>query len=403
MLSPPPIAQLGSRALFPTLEARAYLNHAAVSPPSTVVQEAIAEVLDAYGREGVSALLHWRQVIEALRGRLGALLGVSASDLAFTTNTSQGVLSVALCLPWRPGSTVVCFDGEFPTNVTPWQRAAIRHDLQLEMLPVSPYASDVGRGLETLEGVLSRTDVQLVAVSAVQFQTGLRMPIEAMTALCHHHGAEVFVDAIQAVGAVPFDLGGLHVDYAAGGGHKWLMGLEGTGWLYAHPDRVASLRPEVAGWLSHTQGLDFLFHGEGHLRYDRPIRPRIDMVEAGVPNVVGLVGLYAAVGLITQIGVPAIWAHLCGYLDALDAGLQERGFESLRASARTAQSSILSVRPPDGVSAVALSKAMGVRGVACSVPDGKLRFAPHWPNAAAEVPLVLGALDEILETSDVRG
>ena len=36
------------------------------------------------------------------------------------------------------------------------------------------------------------------------------------------------------------------------------------------------------------------------------------------------------------------------------------------------------------------------RGVVCAIPDGNLRFAPHWPNHPDEVPHVLTALDESL-------
>ena len=39
---------------------------------------------------------------------------------------------------------------------------------------------------------------------------------------------------------------------------------------------------------------------------------------------------------------------------------------------------------------------IGDRGVVCSTPDGKLRFAPHWPNACAEIPGVLAAIDAAL-------
>jgi hypothetical protein len=58
------------------------------------------------------------------------------------------------------------------------------------------------------------------------------------------------------------------------------------------------------------------------------------------------------------------------------------------------RSGILAVRPPAGLDAAALARALRDRGVACSSPDGRLRFAPHWPNALDEVPRVLSALDE---------
>jgi hypothetical protein len=45
---------------------------------------------------------------------------------------------------------------------------------------------------------------------------------------------------------------------------------------------------------------------------------------------------------------------------------------------------------------MALQQALLVRGVACSTPDGVLRFAPHWPNGRDQVPLVLDAVRDAL-------
>jgi hypothetical protein len=48
--------------------------------------------------------------------------------------------------------------------------------------------------------------------------------------------------------------------------------------------------------------------------------------------------------------------------------------------------------------AVALHRALATRGVTTSIPDGVLRFAPHWPNHEDEVPRVLAAVDDAMGT-----
>ncbi len=107
--------------------------------------------------------------------------------------------------------------------------------------------------------------MRLVAVSAVQFQTGLSMPLAEIGALCRAHGAELCVDAVQAVGVVPMDVEALGLDYLACGAHKWLLGLEATGFLYVRRERQPSLRPALAGWLSHEDAVSFLLEGPGKL------------------------------------------------------------------------------------------------------------------------------------------
>ncbi len=390
-----PVARMGDRALFPDLEARAYLAHAAVSPPSLPVRAAARAVLDDYARRGAEAFPTWIAQRTRLRGKLASLVGAGPDDVALSPNTTRGVTDVALCFPWRAGDRVVLFEGEFPANVTPWQRAAGLYGLETVFLTAREHLDAPDRALSRLEDSLRR-GVRLVAVSAVQFQTGHRMPLGAIGTLCHAHGAALFVDAVQAVGAVPLDVSADSIDFLAAGCHKWLMAPEGAGMLYVHPRWARELRPHVAGWLSHEDPVGFLSRGAGHLRYDRPIRPRADMVEGGNSNTAGCAALEASVDILASLGVAAIHRHANAILDALEPGLVARGFQSLRSPDPAGRSCILGVLAPAGVDGLAVQRALTARGVACSVPDGVLRFAPHWPNAPAEVPTVLDAVDSAL-------
>lgn len=391
-----PVARLGDRSLFPSLEPRAYLNHAAVSPWSLPVQRAAAAVAEDYARRGAGAIPNWIHQRGRLRAAIARLIGAEPADIALINNTTRGVTDVALCMSWRPGDRVLLFQGEFPANVTPWQQAAELFGLKVEFLPLEDFIRSHEEGLAALQRALDAGGVRMVAVSAVQFQSGLRMPIAAMADACHAAGAELSVDGIQAVGAVPLDVRAAKIDFLSVGGHKWMMGCEGLGFLYVRPERLAELRPRVAGWLSHEDGLRFLLEGAGHLRYDRPIRRTADFVEGGANNTVGCAALEAALGLIGELGTEAIFDHVQRYLDALERGLISRGFVSLRAREPAARSCILSVLPPNPGDVLGLQRELAERGVACSTPDGLLRFAPHWPNNLDEVPVVLAAVDAAL-------
>jgi acetylornithine/succinyldiaminopimelate/putrescine aminotransferase len=83
-------------------------------------------------------------------------------------------------------------------------------------------------------------------------------------------------------------------------------------------------------------------------------------------------------------------------MDLLEAGLSERGFRSHRAKATALRSTLLGVTVPEDVKLSKLGAALRHRGVICNTPDGLMRFAPHWPNAHAEVPEVLAIMDEAL-------
>jgi cysteine desulfurase / selenocysteine lyase len=384
---------LGDRSLYPDLKARAYLAYAATAPVSSAVKAAVDTVLDAYAERGNVAFFEWMDQRERLRQKLGQLVGGAAADVALISGTTRGISDLALCFPWRAGERLVLFEGEFPANVSPWLRAAELFGLRVDFVPMARSVEDEPSFLEPLTRLLEQ-GVRLVAVSAVQFQTGLTMPLARMAALCRTHGAELCVDGIQACGAVPLDVAALDIDYLVCGSHKWLLGLEGVGFLWARPERARLLVPRTAGWLSHEDAACFLFAGPGELRYDRPIKQSVQMLEGGSSSTVGFAALEAAIDPLLTLGQGNILAHLGRYHDALEPALEARGFVSRRARQPERRSGILSFRPPDDLSAADLVMELRKRAVFASMPDGLLRFAPHFPNALSEIETVLGALDE---------
>ena len=387
-------AKLGDRSLFPNLEGTAYLAHAAISPLSAPVCERIEEVTRDYARGGMAGFVRWAPRLLQVRAQLASLISADVRELAVVANTTQGVIDIAFGIPWRTGDRVVLFDGEFPANVTPWQQAAEQFQLEPLWLSLEPFHRSVEEGLDELERALRR-GVRLVAVSAVQYKTGLRMPLAEMAALCRKYDAELFVDAIQALGATPVDVS-WGIDYLSAGSHKHLMGAEGTGFLYVAERCAASLRPRLAGWLGHEKPVAFLTGDSAQLRYDNPLKRGAPALEIGTSNVIGLAALGASIELISALGVPEIHAHAEGYIDRLEDGLVARGFESHRANVPALRSSLLGVAIPSDVALSKLAAALRDRGVVCNTPDGLMRFAPHWPNSHDEVPEVLDAIDAAL-------
>ncbi len=202
------------------------------------------------------------------------------------------------------------------------------------------------------------------------------MPIAAMAEICHRHGALLCVDAIQAAGAVPLDLSAAGVDFAVGGGHKWLLALDGVGWLYVAPGREALLEPDFTGWLSVESAVRFLFEPDA-LDYDAPLVAVPRVFEAGSSSTAAIVALDASLGAIEAVGVAAIHAATQRYHDAIEPVLVAAGFVSERRCHPAARSGILGLRPPEGVVLTELQARLGEHGIAVTIPDGRLRIAPH--------------------------
>lgn len=386
-------AVLGDRSLFPNLQAKSYLAHAAISPLSAPVKARVDELTSDYASLGVEALPRWLKERAKLRELLAGLVGARAEDVGFAQSTTPGVVWIANAIDWKRGDRVLIFEGEFPANVTPWQQAARTYGLELVTIPIAPFFESAEAGLAAVELELGR-GARLVAVSEVRFQDGHRMPTAALGRLARRYGAELFVDAIQALGAVPVDVA--EIDYLATGAHKFLMGLEGAGFVVVAPSRAASLVPRLAGWLGHEDALTFLFEGPGHLQVDRPFRVTADVIEQGAQSGASLAALQASVEILDRLGVAKILEHVQALHDALEPVMVDLGFRSMRASDPSSRSASLCVLPPPGVDVRALHRALLSRGVVASIPDGFLRFAPHWPNASTEVPFVIESLHSAL-------
>ncbi len=391
---PPAGAEIGSRRLFPNLESAAYLSFAGISPTSTAVRDASHAVLDEFARKGLPAFGEQVEVADAARASFAKLIGCRAEDLACQPNTSQGVITVARGLSFRAGDRVLVFRGEFPTNVIPW--LAVARDLGLEVVTVdlADFERSTAEGLEKVQSELAR-GVALVAVSAVQFHTGLCMPLDELGALCRRHDTLLFVDAVQAVGATPIDVRRSGIHFLACGSHKWLNGPLGAGFLYVAPEVADRVEPKLAGWMSLEEPLAFLFPGGPPVPFDEPLGRAPRALETGVLNLPGFGGLCAATEILRKLGPAQIHAHVNRYLDILEDAALALGYTSARSTDPAARSTILALRPPERRTLGEVADALNARRITVSAPGGWLRFAPHWPNPLAEADEVAAALAEI--------
>ena len=219
-----------------------------------------------------------------------------------------------------------------------------------------------------------RRGVRLVAVSAVQYKTGLRMPLAEMASLCHKYGAEIFVDAIQALGATPVDVS-WGIDYLSSGSHKHLMGAEGTGFLYVAERCAAAMKPRLAGWLGHEDPIAFLVSDEPRLRYDNPLKRSAQALETGTSNVIGLAAIGAdrrrAARRARRTGHPP--ARRCVPPSARNGSGRQEFSESSGHGARASLAAARSAAVPADVRLSKLAAGLRDRGVIVNTPDGLMR------------------------------
>src|SRR5436309_16107898 len=112
------------RSLFPVTEKYVYLNHAAVSPLSTRVREAMNQLIDDVLLNGAANYQDWLAAYERARASAARLVNARPHEIAFMRNTSEAISTVANGIAWRAGDNLVTTGVEFPANVYPWMRIA---------------------------------------------------------------------------------------------------------------------------------------------------------------------------------------------------------------------------------------------------------------------------------------
>lgn len=366
------------REEFPVTRRWAFLDHAAVAPLSRRAQEAMAAWAADMTLNGDVNLGTWQRRVEEVRGLFGRLLNADPLDVAFVKNTSEGVGIVAEGYPWREGDNVVIAAEEYPANVYPWLNLAHR-GVSVRMVPSR------GNRIE-IDDLRAALDVhtRLVSLSFVEFASGFRNDLEKIGSLCRERGIHFFVDAIQGLGVLPFDLGRLPIDFLAADGHKWLLGPEGAGIFWIRRDLVDFLHPVGVGWNSVVGALDFS-------RIDFRLKPNAGRWESGTLNVAGIVGLGASLELLLETGIDAIEERVLALTDHLCARAERAGLTVFSSRRPEERSGIVSLVVP-GTEPRELVRRCRQEGIAINQRGGRLRISPHCYNTVAELDRTVDVL-----------
>jgi cysteine desulfurase / selenocysteine lyase len=341
-----------------------YLNHAAVAPWPRRAVAAVERFARENGTRGAADYPRWLAVEARLREAAGLLLGASPSDVALVKNTSEGLSIIAHGLDWRVMDNVVGIVQEFPSNRIVWQ--------SLGAYGVEYRRLDLDRTGDPEADLMALCDGQtrVMAVSSVQYARGLRLDLERLAAFCRRRGILFCVDAIQSLGAVPFDLARVPAAFVAADGHKWMLGPEGLGLLYVDPEIRPRLRLHQFGWHMVAQPGDY---------EAADWSPAADArrFECGSPNLLGVHALEASLSLLLEVGMAQVHAAISERVARLIELIDARGFELLSPREPARRAGIVTFRVP-GTEPAALHKALMAQGVICAQRGGGVRFSPHF-------------------------
>src|SRR5438094_4798792 len=193
-----PLTPQEMRALYPIARRYAYLDHAANALLATPVRSTIDVYLTSMTEEPFD-LAHWERLRSQVRARIAELLSVGPESITFTKNTTAGLGLVAAGLDWEAGDNIVGIHREFPANIYPWMGLK-RKGVELRLYRAQNGRIDVKALVRLCD---QRTRV--LAISAVQFWSGFRTDLAALSTALKGRDILLVVDAVQAAGALRRD------------------------------------------------------------------------------------------------------------------------------------------------------------------------------------------------------
>jgi len=361
----------------------AYLNNASTGPLPESALRALAD-FDARRAEpwSISAEMQFGTV-QGSRERIARLVGASPGEIALMSNTSYGLNLAAHALPLVAGDRVLTSDREFPSNIYPWMALQRTRGVVFDRIPCAGRLVDE----DAIVAALDQPGVRLLVLSWVSFETGHAIDLARIGEACRERGIYFVVDAIQGVGALPLDLGALHVDILACGCQKWLVSPWGTGFVYVRQSLIAALEPSDVGWMAVRNSDDFT----RLLDYDFTYRDDARRFEVVTLPFQEFAAVNAALDLFFEVGVAAAATRIAEHVDRLRSWAAGRADVQVVSSASAAhRSGIVALVPAD---APAASAALTAAGVVHSLREGAIRLSPHWFTPDAHVDRALEVLE----------
>ncbi|MCQ4279060.1 aminotransferase class V-fold PLP-dependent enzyme [Pseudomonas stutzeri] len=368
---------------FPQIEGLRYLNHAAVAPWPRRASDAVIKFAEQNSTVGARDYPQWLAVETRLRDRLARLLNApSPADIALVKNTSEALSFVAFGLDWKAGDQVVISDEEFPSNRVVWEALQPQG---VEVIQVSLKGKDPEGDLLAACG----PNVRLLAISAVQYASGLRLDLPRLGQGCEQRGVLLCIDAIQQLGALPFDVQQYRCAFAMADGHKWLLGPEGLGVFYCRSDLRGQLKLHEYGW-------HMLEHAGDYDRSDWQPASSAQRFECGSPNLLGAMALDASLSLLEEVGMVAVGQALAKRIEHLQRELEAMpGVALLSPTNPGRRAGILTFRI-EGLDNPTLFQCLKQEQVVCALRGGGIRLSPHFYTRAEVIEQTLAVIHRLL-------
>ncbi len=382
-----PIDFAATKARFTLPAGVIYLDGNSLGPLPRGVPERVARTLTTeWGQMLISAWNRagWIDLPMRIGDRIGRLIGAEPGSVVVGDTLSIKIFqALAAALALVPNRRVILSDtGNFPSDLYMAEGLCrlLGHDYRLRTVP--PEA--ILEALDESVGVLLLTEVD--------YRTGRRHNMPALTARAHAVGALTVWDLAHSAGAVDLQVAAWGADFAAGCTYKYLNAGPGApAFIYIAPRHADQAQAVLSGWLGHAAPFAF------ESRY-RPAAG-VERMRIGTPPILQLVALDAALDIWEDVPIDALRRRSLELTDAFIAGVEAAcpELELVTPRAHAERGSQVSFRHPEGFAIMQALIARGVIGDFRAPDILRFGFAPLYLGMD-EVNRAVEILTEVMAT-----
>jgi len=377
-----------TRALFDLPEGVIYLDGNSLGPlPSAVPARLQQAAVDEWGQMLITGWnkAGWMDLPTRLGDRIARLIGAETGHVVLGDTLSIKVYqALASSLEMNPKRRVILSDtGNFPSDLYMAEGLCRTLGPDYSLKTVAP------------EDVLDAIDesVAVLMITEVDYRTGRRHDMAALTAKAHAVGALAVWDLAHSAGATDVKVAEGKADFAVGCTYKYLnSGPGGPAFIYVAPRHAEVARPALSGWLGH----------EAPFAFDLNYRPGagIERMRVGTPPVLQLAALDAALDVWDGVEIADLRARSIELCEAFIKGVEAAcpGLELATPRDPAMRGSQVSFRHPEGYAVMQALIARGVIGDFRAPDILRFGFTPLYIGLA-EVEGAVTILAEILATN----
>ena len=277
-----------------------YFDSAATSLKPYILAETISDYYNNYSanahRGDYDISLKVDSMYENTRKLVKKFINANKEEqIVFTNNSTDSINKIVLGYfkhNLKANDEVLITKAEHASSVLPWFELAEEIGIKVNYIPL-----DYNLKL-TMENVKKSItpNTKVISIAHITNVIGDVRPIEEIIKFAHKNGIKVLIDGAQSVPHMHIDVKKIDVDFLVFSAHK-MCGPTGVGVLYVKECYLNDIKPIIVGG-----GMNSSFDYSGNKVYNN--MPYL--LEAGTPNIAGVIGFGSALNYLNNIGMNRI-------------------------------------------------------------------------------------------------